>query len=172
MRKAEERWLISFVPPYRVSSLGRIKNIKGKIIKPQITHRGYKRVCLRREDGSKSYLYVHRLVACAFMGSIKTGLQVNHKDCNKTNNKVWNLEYVTLKENLEHGRLNGHYCAGDTHGGRKLSSRDVAYIRRLKAQSYDRRLLAKKFGVTVGAITRVANNRSWKEPRALAERKP
>jgi len=50
---------------------------------------------------------VHRLIAETFLDNYSNELDVNHKDCNKTNNKLENLECVTKKENIEHARKNG-----------------------------------------------------------------
>ena len=53
-------------------------------------------------EHGKSYL-VHRLVAMAFIEKEEGKIWVNHIDENKKNNKVWNLEWVTPKENVNHG---------------------------------------------------------------------
>src|SRR6185369_6475365 len=49
---------------------------------------------------------VHRLVAAAFIGPCPEGCEVNHKDLNKANNSVGNLEYITHAENVKHARQN------------------------------------------------------------------
>jgi hypothetical protein len=82
---------------------GHIENaLTGKVLSGGKNSRGYLTVSLY--DGStpkrpKSFL-VHRLVAEAFLG--ESGLQINHKDGNKTNNEISNLEFVTAKENTRH----------------------------------------------------------------------
>lgn len=64
--------------------------------------RGYIRMCLS-ENGKASSVYLHRLVASAFLGVSKS--TVNHKDGNPKNNHIDNLEYVTLRENSSHSSL-------------------------------------------------------------------
>lgn len=85
---------------YQVSNLGRIcsyKNNDRKIIKGWIQNTGYLTVCL----DAKKYS-VHRLVAEVFVHKIKGKEVVNHKDGNKLNNKVENLEWCTTVENIKH----------------------------------------------------------------------
>lgn len=105
---------------YMVSNKGRIKSLErkietrnrwgkmerrfpGKIIKPSICKRtGYYNVVLNNSDGGKTFK-VHRLVAIAFVENKNNLPQVNHKDENKINNCVENLEWCTAKYNSNYG---------------------------------------------------------------------
>lgn len=80
---------------YQVSNLGNVKS-KRRLLQPTITKRGYCRVGLSKEGKMKYYL-VHKLVAESFIG--KRDMPIDHIDCNKTNNRLENLEYVTTREN-------------------------------------------------------------------------
>lgn len=92
---------------YEVSSEGRIRNIKtGRIMKTNINTRGYRQVCLR-ENKKQVVKRVHRLVADAFYDGCHNGLDVNHIDGDKLNNKVSNLEWCTRKENIQHAFKSG-----------------------------------------------------------------
>lgn len=85
---------------YEVSSEGDIRNKKTKqLIAPQKNKNGYYSLKVYREHKPYTKM-VHRLVAVAFMG--ESDLEVNHKDGNKTNNKVSNLEYVSKSDNIKH----------------------------------------------------------------------
>ena len=82
------------------------RKLKGKILKPCMQNSGYMVVDLMVE-GKKYKKLVHRLIAETFLDTYSDDLDVNHIDCNKTNNKLNNLECVTRKENLIHARKNG-----------------------------------------------------------------
>ena len=83
-------------------------NYKEKILTPQIVstnkgHEGYKQIMLKDNNGKKRFMYIHRLVAMTFIPNPENKLTVNHKDENKHNNTVENLEWMTKKENLNYG---------------------------------------------------------------------
>ena len=88
-------------PEYKVDDCGNVYGKNGNILKPSINPRGYKIVNLII-DGKRVGKAVHTLVARAFCKGYEEGLQVNHKDGNKLNNNVTNLEWVTAKENARH----------------------------------------------------------------------
>ena len=92
---------------YQVSNLGRVKSLnkyhhkKEQILKNRITKDGYYETVLCKK-GKMSFFRTHRLVAIAFIPNLLNKPQINHKDGNKLNNNVKNLEWCTLQENKEH----------------------------------------------------------------------
>ena len=109
--------VIGYEGLYQVSDRGNVRSVdrhvphktfgkkfcKGVVIEPHITNAGYLRVNLCKENRYKSFS-VHRLVAEAFLTTCDiTDLQVNHKDEDKKNNSVENLEWVTKQENNNYG---------------------------------------------------------------------
>ena len=90
---------------YEISNLGRVRSTsyKGvKILKPFITKKGYLNVifCVKRKTEHK---LIHRLVAEAFIPNVNNYSTVNHKDENKLNNCVENLEWCDIKYNTNYG---------------------------------------------------------------------
>ena len=88
---------------YEVSNLGKVRNIKsGRMLKPHLNHNGYLKHHLYRHDKQKE-LFLHRILAIAFIDNPGKKPQVNHIDENKLNNDLSNLEWCTGRENLVHG---------------------------------------------------------------------
>ncbi|WP_124046618.1 NUMOD4 domain-containing protein [Clostridium perfringens] len=93
---------------YQISNLGNVKSLnycntkKAKNLKHIKDKDGYLLVCLSK-NGSKKLFKVHRLVAKAFLDNLNNYPQVNHKDENKENNRVSNLQWVTPYENINYG---------------------------------------------------------------------
>lgn len=90
---------------YQASNLGRIRSLKYdkvRIMKPQRSGKGYYKVILCL-NSVFSHARIHRLVWSAFNGPIPEGLEINHKDEDKANNALLNLELVTRKENVTYG---------------------------------------------------------------------
>lgn len=104
MRKIKD-FLPSVNPYYYITKSGEVisKARKNEIkLKPNKTANGYLKVVLMGSGGSRITVNVHRLVAMAFLENFNEGYVVNHKDGNKENNSVDNLEWVSPKENIVH----------------------------------------------------------------------
>ena len=120
---------------YKVSNLGRIKSLerdvftqngdfrlhkKETIKTPKKTKDGYLSITLSVNGTDKTFP-IHRLVAEAFLSQYKTSdkLEVNHKDTNRTNNIVSNLEWVSHYDNVQHSvRLGNYNCHKGVKNGR------------------------------------------------------
>lgn len=90
---------------YEVSNFGKVRNItSGKVLRPCKGNNGYNSVVLSSDQQSAKRKSVHRIVAEAFLPNLANLPQVNHKDGNKTNNCVENLEWCTRSENQQHRR--------------------------------------------------------------------
>jgi hypothetical protein len=101
-----EEWkLLERIPHYEVSNMGRVRSLKfnrQKLLKPCQTKDGYLLYCL--VDNKKRYTsYAHRLVAEVFLGPpVSNHLVVNHKNKEKHDNSVNNLEWASVSNNLFH----------------------------------------------------------------------
>ena len=85
----------------KIRSNGRLDNRKGRKLKSAKDKDGYLRITLTSDGKRKSY-FVHRLVARAFLDNYNEKLQVNHKNGIKDDNRIENIEMVTLQENIRH----------------------------------------------------------------------
>lgn len=92
--RSTDRWLIR-------SDTGKLVFYRSRILKTQIDNCGYERVRISI-NGHKTTLKIHRVVATTFIDNPNNLPQVNHKDGNKVNNHVNNLEWVSNSENQIH----------------------------------------------------------------------
>jgi len=158
----QETWkpIQGFEGRYEVSSFGRFKALRRplvykdgrhgwldeKMIKGSIGNHGYYSIVL----DSKTRKLAHRIVAETFLGHQEYRLTVNHKDGNKTNNRVDNLEWATYKENNNHARqksLNKQH--GEKTNLSKYSDQFINSVRNVYVKyspSYEE--LGRLFGLT------------------------
>lgn len=168
-----EEWrdIPGFEGTYQASNLGNIRRIsssytyvkngkplnrkkQGQLLKPKYKKHGYAFVALGVGKTKPVYKHIHRLVAAAFLGD-NPNLQVNHKDQNKTNNRLNNLEWVTCQENRIHSiKLQNHNTV-------KLTVDDVLNIRKELNQGIKPTTLAKKYKVHVSGIYNIKRRDTW-----------
>lgn len=195
---ATEEWrpVVGWEGRYEVSNLGRVKtpNYRGsgreRLFCPVAADgHGYVHVHLRRPQRS---VYIHVLVALAFLGPRPDGHGVNHIDGVKRNCRVINLEWVTPFENTRHavrtglvatGARNGSYTNpkrrpyGDRNGSRlhpesrmrgaevyaaKLTDAAVRTIKQRLASGEYQKDIARDFGVWQSAISAIAVGKTWR----------
>jgi hypothetical protein len=165
----KEKWLpVNGFPNSEVSSLGRVRSLfrgTGNIRSQYVNARGYLIVGMQRKTFRK-HARVHRLVAAAFLGPIPDGMDVNHKDGNKKNNRADNLEFMTRSENCKHSFSIGlSYTPfrerGEKHCRSVLRENDVIDIRKQFSEGRSRRDLASKYRVSYYTVWDITERRSW-----------
>ena len=151
---------------YCINENGLILNIRTRgIIIPSINKKGYLQVCLT----NKNTYSIHRLVALTFIENKENKPEVNHKDGNKSNNHVSNLEWNTTQENLEHKRINNLgktlkaklSATGENNSQAKLKENEVLYIRKNAIVRKDAIRLSNELNVSIATIYDIKNKRSW-----------
>lgn len=165
----QEKWEhIAGYEDYLVSNFGRVKSLKkgSEVILSLWTDTdGY--LCINLwKDGKGQFFRVHRLVAAAFLDNKDNLPEVNHKDGDKTNNFVENLEWVTRLQNVRHSFDTGLKTPiyGEQNGRHKLTQSDVDEIRKTYVKGsrvFGGGALAKKYGVTKKVIYDIINNKRW-----------
>lgn len=105
-------------PDYQVSNMGNVRSLvmwsghcyrkrnEPKVLKKSISTTGYEKVKISI-NGIKRDYKVHRLVAMAFIPKVEGKEHINHKDGNKKNNNIENLEWCNRSENMRHAYDNG-----------------------------------------------------------------
>ena len=176
----KEVWksVVGYEGLYEVSDQGRIKAFaktvnRGKchrswkehFLKYGVDGNGYFRTNLAR-NGTNKTVKVHRIVAEAFLPNPENLPQVNHKDGNKQNNRVDNLEWCTQSENQKHACAMGlKRNDGEFNNGHKLTLEQVEFVRTHyvpRHREFSTVALGKRFGVHRKTIERIVNDRSWK----------
>lgn len=170
-----EKWLdvVGYEGIYEVSSLGRVRRAvdartggrkKGSFLSVGSHNRGYRRVYLSKEGRVRLQL-VHRLVAFAFLEPpSEEKLVVHHKDGNKQNNCVFNLEWLSYQENsLQAFRvMNCHRARGERVATAKLTDRKVRTIRKMLNAGIPRTKVCAKFSVGKTTVLNIAKGRIWR----------
>lgn len=169
----QEIWkqIKGFEGHYDVSNFGQVKSLErtkqngnrvvrvpSRILKQAQTN--YPSVSLWI-DGKLKVTKVHRLVACAFIDNPENKPEVNHKDANRQNNCVDNLEWVTRKENCHHAKVNNLMPSGNNHKKSKLTEREVENIK--NSHWCSQRLVAEAYGVSQSLISMIRNGKVRKE---------
>lgn len=142
-------------PKYSITPDGKIWNNKRLAFhKLNRNHRGYWQVKLCENGKYKSFL-VHRLVAKYYLPDPEDGQTiVNHKDGNKMNNHVDNLEWCDAQWNTDHAMQKGNFKS-------KLTDEDIKIIRLVgKTKPYSE--TAKRFGISRMMVYRIVTYKSWK----------
>jgi hypothetical protein len=163
----ESRMVYGFTK-YFVTRDGRLWNNKlGKFMKLQ-DKKGYLHVQLN-ENGKREYKSIHRLVAEAYIPNPDNKRTVNHKDSDKHNNNVDNLEWSTDGENIKHSYENGvrenqkKICAQNGMTMRKFSESDIKEIYSKRKNKIKIQDIANSYSVHRETISRILRGITYKE---------
>lgn len=177
----EEQWSIItkdvvpyILPYYYISTYGRIYSALSKrLLTPTIDKDGYVQILLHLENGSgynrnQITLRMNRLVLATFNPVPEwQNLEANHKDSVRSNNYLYNLEWVTSKENTIHGLSLGYKMIHDIEGVNnpmcKLTESQVYEIaEKIKSHNYNFSEIAKMYNVSNSTVADIAHKKRWK----------
>lgn len=154
---------------YDISDQGCVRNTRNRyLLKLQNSGNGYFKVQLCKK-GKVYRVWVHRLVAEAFVPNPQQFPVVDHIDCNKRNNLASNLEWVTQKENSRRAYSKGlvpnfQRFYGEQHPNHVLNEKQVSEIKAAyQTGLISQRQLARMYGVSQTTIKMIVNNQTWKE---------
>lgn len=178
----EEIWkdVVGFEGRYMVSNMGRVKSLDftsvvkkkfgiitvpkyGKILKPKVDKGGYYSQSLSI-DGKSYYKSIHRMVLTAFVPNPENKPEINHKDGNKSNNCVDNLEWCNRSENNLHAYAMGLKVSikGNKKYNAWLSDESVLRIREMHEHGYTMDEIRERFNTKPQNIYAIIARRTWK----------
>lgn len=163
MTNLQEIWkdIPEFEGVYSISNHGRVKNIKSGLIKKPVIIAGYYYTGLCMKNRVTKSLRINRLVANAFLPNPASLPFVNHKDNNKLNNVVSNLEWCSHAGNMDWMIKQGRQAKGEKTGASKLTETDVLEIRKLRSSGMKYDDIALMFPVNKSVICAICNNKAW-----------
>lgn len=158
---------------YEISNQGRLKGLEKiriigyggtriypeTIFTPTPNTKGYC-VCVLRDHGKSKTFSIHRLVAEHFLERLDCKNSVNHKNGIKSDNRVENLEWCTVKENNDHAKETGLLAFGEKNPNSKISEIEAIKILSLKGKKSAKEL-SSRYGITKESIWNIWKKASW-----------
>lgn len=162
-----ENWkpVIGYEGCYEVSDKGRVRSLYfNKILKPNMNDRGYLDVALCKNRQYKHFR-INRLVAMTFIPNPNNLSQVNHKDGDKQNNCVDNLEWCTQAYNNLHANRTGlrRFVRGENSPHHKLTWEIVRAIRCDYANGMRQVDICRKYNLIKSVVHNIVKNKTWEE---------
>jgi len=155
---------------YQVSNMGRVRRTTwvngakpvGRALGYTLQN-GYREVTIYDKDHNRRTKLIHQLVMEAFVGPCPVDREINHKDGNKRNNNLDNLEYVTASENILHAHRTGliKVARGQQAGQAILTNRQVRRIRERHAQGVSMSSIARRLKIGLSTVSDIINRKTW-----------
>lgn len=148
---------------YFATESGRIWSLKGSapiIVKPYVNPHGYPMVGLSLGWKRKT-MYVHEVVALAFLGVRPPKAVIRHLDGNPLNNHVKNLKYGTVAENSADTKEHGTLMRGSRHVHARVDETEVRWIRAYHAMGFSHVAISRAFKISPSTCTSIVKRKSW-----------
>ncbi len=138
------------------------RSFKPCTINYYIDSQGYKAANIKYRDGKWRTTRLHVLLAHAFLEPDATRTSVNHKDANRLNNDISNLEWTTPLENTRHAVSLGRNIYGSRHGCSKLKESDIPTIRKMLMAKASKSHIGRLYKVSATTIDHISKGILWK----------
>lgn len=177
----DEKWkpVLGYEEHYHVSDRGQVMRVSrtnatkpGRILKPKTSSKKGNEYLFANLSvkGTAKTVRIHRMVCEAFFGPIQVGMQINHKNGIKTDNRLSNLEVVTPSENILHSfrvlgrkRQAPHHLRGEQSGRAKLTNSQADEIRELcRMRLMTHKQIAKKYNVSTSTVGGIVYNITYR----------
>lgn len=155
---------------YEVSDFGRVRRKismgkweAGGFLSPRHHRQGYIEIKLKL-NGKSTAILAHRLVMLAFVGDPPAGMETNHINGIKDDNRLENLEYVTPKENTRHAiiQLGRTGPRGELNANSKLTADDVLRIREMLSEGVSATSIAQRYELSRTHVYYIRDGKAWK----------
>lgn len=148
---------------YEITECGIIRNKNNKKIKSQyVSSTGYYMISISKNGKTNPYK-VHRLLADNFIKKIDGKTSINHKDGNKLNNCLSNLEWCNHLENMQHAfNTNLVNNTGSNNGMAKINETIAKEIKLMLKNKISQQKIADKFNVSRSLVLGINTGRLWK----------
>lgn len=153
-------------PNYGFTEDGKVFNLKfNKELKPYISNTtGYYYITLKGADGKYRPTFLHRVLAKLYIPNPNNLPQVNHKDGNKLNCCIDNLEWVDNRTNTQHGYDNGLTPKGENRYNNVNPVKKIHQVCELLQEGiYNGREIEKITGVKYSTVTQIKYRNNWKD---------
>ncbi|MGF0422203.1 NUMOD4 domain-containing protein [Acinetobacter baumannii] len=159
---------------YEVSDLGRVRSLdrmvavphggqrlaKGQVLKPKQHRDGYLCVFLSKKQKQICPM-IHKLVLEAFVGERPSGMQACHGNGDKTDNRLVNLRWDTVKANHRDKKKHGTTARGTKVNTNKLKPEQVVAIREKRNNGVTLQALAEEYGISNNAVSHIVFGKNW-----------
>lgn len=146
------------------SKNGKLRIVPEKILTPKLDKDGYLVLHLSKNN-KRWYISIHRLVGLNFISNVFNFPEINHKDGNKLNNNVNNLEWCTTKKNVQHSFDIGLNIPkkGSKRAMSKMTEEKVIEVRnRYKNENISLKILSKDYNICAQTLHSIINRKTWK----------
>lgn len=157
-----ETWkdIPSYEGIYQISNNSQVKSLRsGKKLTISFVPYGFVKLCV---NGVAKKHYVHRLVAVAFIPNPENKSMINHKDGDKRNNAITNLEWCDAKHNVKHAYESNLMPSCENHSRAKFTNDQVRQMRLDRSNGLSRKFIMQKFNLSKLQYTRIIYRKTWK----------